>query len=193
MCGIFSSPCRELTGMRIEEDFPRNNVGKLIYTQWKHVPVFDEQEEVIEEEPIEQEKTTQEEKQQFIANNNTEIQQENTDFTDDSEEWSAQNEQPIESEPITQVTEKPAADKEIDVSAAPVKKVYYLTVKQDLDEVTAELLAKQLKGKGFPETMVISHKSKSAIAVRQFNSKKDAKSAEESLSELFSDIKIIQQ
>lgn len=192
-----SNVYRELTGMRIEEDFPRNNVGKLIYTKWISVPVLDEQEEEVDqEESIDQEeKPIEQQEQQFIASNNTDTQQENTDLTDDSEGWSAQNEQPIESEPITQVSKKPApaADKEIDVSAAPLKRVYYLTVKQDLDEVTAELLAKQLKGKGFPETMVIPHNNKSAIAVRQFKSKKDAKSAEESLSELFSDIKIIQQ
>ncbi len=173
---------RDLLGIRIEEDFPRSNVGRLIYTDWKVNDKYEAPEELpLSTDPV-QEKEIEEAKEDIIKKEQAK---------------KVAKEQPVESNKIiAQQKTEPPIKKERDAAPTPPKRntkklAYYLVVKQDLDVETASILAKQLRGKGFPEAGVIPYREKNAITLKEFSSEAKAKAALNSLSELFSDIKVI--
>jgi formylglycine-generating enzyme required for sulfatase activity len=185
---------RDLVGWRIEEDFPRNNVGEFIYTKWQHVQVDEEvelpaatEEEVNEQEEQKIEETFTVAEAKTAWDNKTEVA-----TTEKQKVASQEKEQPIEFDNTT-TTNLTAKNEERDAVAAPKRSVFYLVVKQGLELETASLLAKQLRERGFPEAGVIPHKGKSAIALKEFTSSPKASTAKKSLEEIFSDISIVQK
>ncbi|MBT33482.1 MAG: hypothetical protein CMO01_27785 [Thalassobius sp.] len=177
-----SNVYRDLAGINIEEDFPANNVGKLIYLDWV---VSDEYiEEIFPEKDGNFEMNTPEDK---VAFEEEEVEQTDNSISETTN-WPT-----VETQTEKVVAAKPV-EKENDAAVRPKKakkKVYYLIVKENLEMKEAAALAGNLRKNGFSGAGVLELNNKNAVALAHFEKLKEANSAKSSLSEIYGDIKMI--